>query len=128
MRKSTLSNYYSHIIFIYRCCLDTKIPIIVLTGDPSENERDKCLNILKADSFLVKPVSILQLTGQLSKIFSSPYIEQPLSTKRKNKKVILIVEDETLLNNLVKHFLSDYEVLQAFSVEEVYTLYIYIYI
>jgi CheY-like chemotaxis protein len=35
-----------------------KTPILVITGDPSENEKLKCLNILEADGFMNKPIKI----------------------------------------------------------------------
>ena len=57
---------------------------------------------------------------QLRKIFDTSENEEVVKypdSQRRN--YILIVEDDTLLNNLVKHFLSDYEVLQAYSVKEV---------
>ena len=115
--------YKSYIhIYIYYSFLRSKpnIPIIVLAGDPSENERKRCLNILKVNSFLNKPVSIHQFTVQLRKIFDTSENEEEVKypdSQRRN--YILIVEDDTLLNNLVKHFLSDFEVLQAYSVKEV---------
>ena len=107
--------------------MESKIPIIVLTGDPSENEREKCINILKADAFLVKPVSILQLTSQLRKIFQEPLNKSQTNVlEPKHKKIILIVEDEILLSNLFAHFLTNYNVMQAYTVEEVQYIYIYI--
>ena len=106
----------------------SRIPIIVLTGDPSENERKNCLNILKVNSFLNKPVSIHQFTVELRKIFKNSDNEEEIKrAETGRKKVILIIEDDTLLNNLVKHFLSDYEVIQAYSVKDVTKLF-FIYI
>ena len=105
-----------------------RIPIIVLTGDPSENERKNCLNILKVHSFLNKPVSIHQFMVELRKIFKNSDNEEEIQREETGrKKVILIIEDDTLLNNLVKHFLSDYEVFQAYSVKNVTKLF-FIYI
>ena len=96
------------------------IPIIVLTGDPSENEKNKCLNILKANAFLTKPISMLEFNRELRKIFVKEEVKEGEGIEVKDKKLILVVDDNKLLNNLIKLFLADdYEVIQAYSVAEV---------
>ena len=92
----------------------------MLTGDPSESEKNKCLNILKVNSFLNKPISIHQFSVQLRRIFKNmDYEEELKESKSNNEKVVLLIEDDALISNLVKHFLSNYEALQAYSIKEV---------
>ena len=102
------------------------IPIIVLTGDPSENEKHKCLQILKANAFLTKPVSLGQLHNSFEGIFR---IEEEGDENNFQQEIIikkiLIVEDDKLLNNLITQFLANYEVIQAYSIQEVNLLYNY---
>ena len=94
----------------------------MLTGDPSESEKNKCLNILKVNSFLNKPISIHLFSVELRKIFKNVNNEEEMKeSEPNNKKLILLVEDDALISHLIKHFLSDYEVLQAYSVKEAST-------
>ena len=96
------------------------IPIIVLTGDPSENEKKKCLNILKANAFLTKPISMLEFNRELRKIFEEEEVKEGERQEIRDIKIILVIDDNKLLNNLIKLFLTDdYEVIQAYSVAEV---------
>ena len=107
-----------------------EIPIIVLTGDPSENEKSKCLNILKANTFLVKPISILQFNKELRKVIKiEESKEEYKEAQNESKNLILVVEDDKLLSNLMKMFLLDnYELIHAYTIKEVSIIYIYIYI
>ena len=104
-----------------------RIPIIVLTGDPSENERNKCINILKANAFLTKPICMGEFTMQLRKVIKMEEEKEeegePLITQR---RLVILVEDDKLLSNLMKMFLTNYNVIQAYSIKEV-LIYIYIY-
>ena len=98
--------------------LNERTPIIVLTGDPSENEKNKCLNILQATAFLVKPVPIFRLNRTLRNIFNKE--ENKLEVmKKNNKKIILLIENNKLLSNLIRNSLEDYEFIQAFTIAEV---------
>ena len=104
----------------------------MLTGDPSESEKNKCLNILKVNSFFNKPISIQQFVVELRKIFNNMGNDEEIKDQESNSKgkVVLVIEDDALISNLVKHFLDDYAILQAYSVKEVnpnhQKIYIYI--
>ncbi len=92
----------------------------MLTGDPSKDEKRKCINILEVNAFLNKPVSIHQITVELRKIFKHDDPEEDMKQSViQRKQRILVIEDDALLNNLVTHFLSNYEVVQAYSVKDV---------
>ena len=96
------------------------VPIIVLTGDPSENKY-KWLNILKVNAFMMKPISILEFTKELRKIFVEGFeVKNKEGLEVRDKKLILVVSYDKLENNLIKLCLTDnYEVIQAYSVYEV---------
>ena len=92
----------------------------MFTGEPSVNEKNKCLNILKVNAFFNKPISIQQFSVQLRRIFTNVDKEEELKDQISSRKeLVLLIEDDALISNLVKHFLSDYEVLQAYTVKEV---------
>ena len=49
---------------------DKRTLIMVITGEPSQNERNKCLNILKANSFLIKPINHENLHREIQNLFA----------------------------------------------------------
>ena len=111
---------YIYYIYIYRNRLEQPlIPIMVLTGDPSENERDKCLNILKANAFLIKPISMLAFNRELRRIMRREDQKEGGDCITERKKLVLVIEDDKLLSNLMKMFLTDFDIIQAYSVKEV---------
>ena len=102
-----------------------KIPIIVLTGEPSENEKNICINLLGVEEYLSKPASFNRLTEAIQKILAPGY----LSSKRKKTgeqriaKGILIIDDDQFSSFLTKQFLSGGNntiVHQAFTLETVF--------
>ena len=100
----------------------------MLTGDPTENERNKCLNILNANAFLTKPVSMYEITREFRKVMQrEEHKDNEEESKTISKKLILVVEDDKLLSNLIKMFLEDYEIIQSYSNADVIHIYIYIY-
>ena len=102
------------------------VPIIVLTGDQSENEKNKCLNILKVKAFMTKPISFLEFTQKLRKLFREG---QEVGG---DKKILLVINSDKYMNNLTKLFLTGhYKVIQAYSVTDVnkyLTTYMFVYI
>ena len=129
MKKSL---YILYILYIYiyslKIAKQQQVSIIVLTGDPSENEKSKCLNILEVNEFLVKPVTLYQLNKTFNTIFRREENKrEEIEYQEKSIKRVLVIDDDKLLNNLIRQFLDQYEVIQAYSIREV-PIYIYIYI
>ena len=101
----------------------SKIPIIVLTGEPSENEKSICLNILGVDEYLSKPASFNRLTESIHSVFDMAIINKRKQSKvHRDLKGILIVDDDQLCSFLTKQFLSGMNILihQAFTLKTVY--------
>jgi response regulator RpfG family c-di-GMP phosphodiesterase len=94
------------------------IGIIVTTGDPSENEKMRCLN-LGANDFLAKPIRMNQLCESMKKLFSGPIIQkeiEPLS-----EITILTIDDDTFSSDIIKQFLTKkYHIIQAYSSQQVH--------
>jgi response regulator RpfG family c-di-GMP phosphodiesterase len=94
------------------------IGIIVTTGDPSENEKMRCLN-MGANDFLAKPIRMKQLSESLKKLFCSPKIEKEV--KALSEITILIIDDDTFSSDIAKRFLTkEYHIIQAYSSQQVH--------
>ncbi len=77
-------------------------PIIVISGNPSENERAKCLNILGANIFLSKPVTLLMIEKALIELKT---LNRPMmimeEDKEKNKFLqILVIDDDIFCSQI----------------------------
>ena len=96
-----------------------KIGIIVTTGDPSENEQMRCLN-LGANEFLTKPVRMRQLGESLKKLFmqSNSEVQEEIFDL-----TVLIIDDDMFSSDIMKRYLiNKYHILQASTYEEVFIL------
>ena len=114
-----------------------EVKIMIVTGEPSENERKICLELLRADSFLQKPIQFEDLLKELDKLFSkSAPIKRRSSMKNihlNSRRNILILDDDTMCSSIVKEFLVPfgYTILQSFTIQNVLYLiigHIYMYI
>ena len=123
------------------------VPIIVTSGDPGEREKSRCINILRANMFINKPIKFDELFSNLNLVILNSKLDGieeekkeegkinilPEQTNIKNSalltKRILIIEDDTFLNSILSQFLqsADYIVDQCYSKAGV-CIYIYIYI
>ena len=102
---------------------------MVLTGEPSAKEKTNCLNILKANAFLLKPISLHHFHKSIQTVLKKEESKSNIEDSQKNViRTILLVEDDKLLSNLIRQFLEGYEVIQAYTIEDVIYIYIYIYI
>jgi response regulator RpfG family c-di-GMP phosphodiesterase len=91
----------------------------VTTGDPSENEQMRCLN-LGANEFLTKPVRMRQLGESLKKLFmqSNSEVQEEIFDL-----TVLIIDDDMFSSDIMKRYLiNKYHILQASTYEEVFIL------
>jgi FixJ family two-component response regulator len=99
------------------------IGIIVTTGDPSENEQMRCLN-LGANEFLSKPIRMKQLGESLKRVLAIP--NQELKINPTSDKTILIIDDDKFCCDIIKrYFMHTYHVLTASSQFQVIIFYSY---
>ena len=109
-----------------------KIPVLVLTGESDDAERNICKNMLGVDEYFNKPVPLQQLTQAIKSILkpkrANSRHEMPLVQNR--RKDILIFEDNELCSFLTKQFVSAYNIVvhQAYTLKPVSIHIIYIYI
>ena len=110
---------------------DNRIPIIVLSGDPSENEKAKCISDYGADAFLNKPLKLSALQITISEIRETK-LQKILNLKLVPKQItIFVIDDDIFCSQIVvKHLYKNgfTNIITAYSGKEVFNLYIYIYI
>ena len=113
-------------------CKLKKTPILVITGDPSENEKLKCLNVLEANGFMNKPIKLCILKENIKKIFgicndmeeeekleSFLLEEDHFETNLKNE-VVIIDNDKLSTGRLVLSLQKkDYTVTEFFNHQQV---------
>ena len=85
-------------------------PIIVISGDPTENEKAKCLDVLGANKFLSKPVTLYMIEKALIEIFNVDQEEsQPIMAFVEERKLqILVVDDDIYCSHILTKQLIDY--------------------
>jgi DNA-binding response OmpR family regulator len=94
-------------------------PIIITTGDPSENERLSCLQI-GANGFLTKPIRMKKMITLMKSIFVNVSdAERNRHGNYKENVIIMIVDEDGESSNSTKRFLENYFCIQCFSYEEV---------
>ena len=100
---------------------ETNIKIIVLSGEPSENEESLCLHILGANDYLTKPVSLADLYCSINKIKTDNLSSESSKISYKYQNTILIIDDDKFANSITKQFLDTLEltILQAYSITQV---------
>ena len=115
-------------------------PIIVISGNPSENERAKCLTILGANIFLSKPVTLLMIEKALIELRTRKQSKTNISgrammmeEKKEEDKMlqILVVDDDIFCSQiLVRQLIQNefFDVHASYSGSDVIIIYIYIYI
>ena len=92
-------------------------PIIITTGDPSENERLSCLQI-GANEFLTKPIRRKKIVTLMKKVLASD-VDRNRNGNYKEDVIIMIVDEDGESSNWTKRFLENYFCIQCFSYEEV---------
>ena len=100
----------------------SKIPIIVLTGEPSENEKNICKNILGVDEYLNKPASFNRLTEAIHRILDRKADQvKNINSEVILNKAILIIDDDKFCSFLTKQFLSNMNTVihQAYTLQTV---------
>ncbi len=80
----------------------TQVPIIVLTGEASINERAACLSEYGANEYLLKPVKLFDLMQSVERLLTHP---RGTTTSGRPKNVLL-VEDEILIQRLIAQFIT----------------------
>ena len=97
-----------------------KIPIIVLTGEPSENERSFCRS-LHVDEYLDKPASFNRITEAIHHALEPRQPTNLNISPTKHKEAVLIIDDDQFCSFLTKQFLGslDLVVYQAYSLQTV---------
>ena len=99
------------------------IKIIVITGEPTENERNMCIYTFAANDFLIKPISFDQLSNSIGNVFlQSPNPSCDSKALREcSRKLILIVDDDPYSSFITKQCLEvlNYPILQSYSIKEV---------
>jgi signal transduction histidine kinase/DNA-binding response OmpR family regulator len=96
----------------------SQTPIIVTTGDPSENERLSCLQI-GANEFLAKPIRMKKIVTLMKKILVNvSAADRNRNENYKEDVIILIVDEDRESSNNTKIFLHNYFCIQCFSYEE----------
>ena len=122
-----------------------KVPIIVTTGDPNENERKKCIDSLGANLFINKPIKFEELYANLQLLLSNSSEEEYFIEESKEQNLyqkgakinadiysplqrILVIEDDKFLNSILTQFIQSagYVVDQSYTKIDVNYIYIYI--
>ncbi len=97
-------------------------PIIVISGDPSENEKANLLKV-GANMFMSKPIRAIELISNISKLTKNVEKEE-LKEEEEIKEVlpsILMIEDDVISSNLFNKFFQKKGiwVYQAYTLSEV---------
>ena len=71
-----------------------RTPIIVISGDPSENEKVKCLDILGANAFISKPLTFELLQLELIKIDEDSDRPIECNLQKGAKEILIFVIDD----------------------------------
>ena len=108
-------------------------PIIVISGDPSENEKAKCLQVLGANKFLCKPVTLYMIETALIEILNAQTEHEETSEimqqiVEERKLQILVVDDDIYCSHIFTRQLIDYNYPSFHAVYSGFEVYIYIYI
>ena len=82
------------------------IPIIVLSGDSHENERNLCLHSLGANDFLSKPINFNEFTNSVKQSIFPHIRSQNIGKKGDEKKLILLIDDDAFASSIVKQYNS----------------------
>ena len=71
-------------------------PIIVISGNPTENEKVKCMDVLGANYFLSKPVTLHMIQKVLFKICgrTEKRMEMMIEEEKETNIQILVVDDD----------------------------------
>ena len=106
------------------------VPILVLTGkcsvlydlclgDPSENEKFKCLSILKANAFMNKPIQLDLLKNNIRKAIVNN-LSQRNGVEGENTQ-ILIIDDDSLSGSMMIRILKNnqFKANQAITIKQV---------
>jgi PleD family two-component response regulator len=97
-----------------------------VAGDPSESEKYKCLNLLKANEFLNKPIGQKELRKAIKKVLRIGEAGENEEEEKKEqvldeKKKVLIIDDDAFSSTMLKNTLKtlQLEVMQAFFLQTV---------
>ena len=115
------------------------IPIVVLSGEPSEAENANCIDILRANAYIQKPVTldilsktILELILSENSKNSKPQNEVNMKNIKRN--IIIILDDDPISISIIRQFISNFEftVFTSINIKNVLfnnnPIYIYIYL
>ena len=105
------------------------VPILVVTGEPTEDERSRCLGVLHVTDYFKKPIKSSELLATLDRLFNpqSPSSRPLPSEVRSNEDAaILLVEDEVFCSGVAKRMLETegHRVQQAFTRESAVASYL----
>ena len=97
-----------------------KIPVIVLTGEASDNEKNICTNVLGVDQYLNKPASFNHLTEAIHRVLDKQ-IPDVIEAVNVMNKAILIIDDDQFCSFVTKQFLSNMNIVifQAYTLQTV---------
>ena len=97
-----------------------KIPVIVLTGEASDNEKNICTNVLGVDQYLNKPASFNHLTEAIHRVLDRQ-IPDVIEAVNVMNKAILIIDDDQFCSFVTKQFLSNMNIVifQAYTLQTV---------
>ena len=102
-----------------------KVKIIVLTAEPSENERNNCMYIYGTNDFLIKPISFADLTVSINKLLKlTNFKSQSCSSNYSGfveNSLLMIIDDDPLSSSITKQLLEPLHmpILQSYSIKEV---------
>ena len=107
------------------------IPIIILSGEPSEIEINHCIQNLKANAFLNKPINIGKLLELMQNILGEsesllPHSSRVSEREEEIKKFVFIVDDDFFSAQMLSKMLENngFYTLHAHNISEVFKLYI----
>ena len=101
-----------------------RVKLIILSGELSETEHNKCLSLYGADDFLQKPIIFEKLTRSINQLFSAPGQKEQIPIVHLmplNQRKILIVDDDFVTVSVIKQFLKPLglAIVHAGSMKEV---------
>jgi signal transduction histidine kinase/response regulator RpfG family c-di-GMP phosphodiesterase len=94
------------------------VPILVVTGDPSDKEKFECLNVLEVNAFMNKPIKLNALLTNIRKALYSAELASPgrrnqeerksfnLEESVKLEREILFIDDDYLSSNVLSRLLQ----------------------
>ena len=111
-----------------------QIPIIILSGEPSELEINHCIDELKANAFMNKPLNINQLVEKIYQLTLQNIQDlRPEESKQIGNTIILIVDDDLFCAEMTskifeKNNLNSCKAHNISQVNKYIYIYLYIYI